>query len=121
MVDYSPLLKTLTELNCFENIKLISEYMDEDTLISFIKENNFHKILMLSVLHHFNNPYKLIDFLTQKDEQTIFEIGYKDEQPICYPEKVLPIYEYLNKKIRSKLIPGPNTTAPYTTQTNKKT
>lgn len=98
MVDYSPLLKTLTELNCFENIKLISEYMDEDTLISFIKENNFHKILMLSVLHHFNNPCKLIDFLTQKDEQTIFEIGYKDEQPVYRPEKVLPIYEHLNKK-----------------------
>lgn len=98
MVDYNPLLKILNELNGFKNIKLISEYMDEDTLISFIKENTFHKILMLSVLHHFDNPYKIIDYLTKKDEQTIFEISYENEKPICYPEKTSPIYEYFKKK-----------------------
>jgi len=76
---------------------------------------------MLSVLHHFNNPYKLIDFLTQKDEQTIFEIGYKDEQPVYRPEKYYQFMNILIRKTRFKLIPGPNTTAPYTTQTNKKT
>lgn len=97
-VEYSSLISSLIKLNQLENVFLIQKYMNEDELINFIKEEDFDLILMMSVLHHFKNPEKIIDFLSQRHNRTIFEVSYPDERTVSNPEKIFPIWKYLQSK-----------------------
>jgi hypothetical protein len=80
LVEYNPLVKQLIELNQLENVQLIYGYFDEEGFIELIKNNDFDFHLMLSVLHHFDNPNKIIDYLTKRNRDTIFEIGYPTDE-----------------------------------------
>ena len=97
MVDGSNLLPLLKDLNSLDNVYLYNEIYNEQQLMDLVNENDFDYILMMSILHHFENPYSIIDFLSKKRNKTIFEISYPDEKDMLNPPNKKRIFDYLQK------------------------
>ena len=98
MVDYEPLLPCLDTLNGLPNTTLIHKFMETKEIYELLEKKDFDVIYVMSVLHHFENYKELIDLFIEKSNNVIFEIGYPNEVPEVNRERVIPIYDYIQKK-----------------------
>jgi len=97
MVDSSEKLAELKVLNNLGNVQLINKYMSFEDLKEHLQRNHYDLILMMSVLHHFENPEEVIDFLIQQDSDVIFEISYPREKTYANQHLAPRIYHHLEK------------------------
>jgi SAM-dependent methyltransferase len=93
MVDPRPLLKLLYDINNVKGIKLISQYL-HDFQIQTLGE--FDLILLMSVLHHFDNPNSILDIFLEIGETLIIETDYSDIPNFTNRQK--EIQDYLKTK-----------------------
>lgn len=75
MVDSRELLKLLYKINSIDGVNLISKYMDENEIKCL---EQYDLILLMSVLHHFENPAEIFDIFYQKGETILCEADYPD-------------------------------------------
>lgn len=95
LVDYNNYLPRIVDQNQLENVHLFHQYMDENQLIDLDKKYNFDLILLMSVLHHFENPVKVIKHFTMDTRKTIFEVSYPEEDVISNPHNKMVIWDCL--------------------------
>jgi len=96
LVDYEPFLPCVHELNGFKNTELIHRFVED--LDEFFEEKYYDVSYVMSFLHHLENYKEAIDLFLEHSNNVIFEIGYPDETPEVWAERVEPIYDYLQTK-----------------------
>ena len=79
MVDSRPLLKLLYQINNTEGMTLLSEDMDINRIKEYGTDNHFDLIVLMSIIHHFQNPEEVIDVFMTMTETVLCEINYPDQ------------------------------------------
>lgn len=92
MIDYEPHLPRLLLENELDNVSLIHKYMELDEIESHLNDNDYDVILAMSILHHFQEPERLIDILN-KFNIVVYEIDFRESVPISNPHLVTRIYD----------------------------
>ncbi|MDP3066237.1 MAG: methyltransferase [Methanobacteriaceae archaeon] len=99
MVEGKEIIKDIYELNNqVKGVKLINEFIHLNELKEMAKTKHYDLILLLSVLHHFNEDVldDLIDTFIQMGTTVLFEIDEPDHPNYRRLEK--PVYEAVMKK-----------------------
>jgi hypothetical protein len=77
-VDRRPMLRLLYELNNHENITIISNDMNLEMIKEHAQNHHYDIILLMSVVHHFENPEMVLDTFQQMGDVLIVEADYPD-------------------------------------------
>ncbi len=93
MVDSRPFLKFLFDLNEVEGATLYSEDMSLDRIKEFLKDKHFDLILLMNIIHHFENPEEVFDTFSESADTIILETAYKDQ----------PLFTGLENRIQSHI------------------
>lgn len=96
IVDRRPLLKLLADINDYSNITLFSEDWQYDDIVKHREGNYYDVIMLMSILHHFNDYDRILDAFLNMGDNIIVETDYPDKQNFTDSSK--EVYEYVMSK-----------------------